>query len=108
MICVTPGIGIGQFIVCTMTIVYYQNIIAWSIYYMGMSCSKILPWTTCDNQWNTPQCQDAGSSHANRSMLNYGLDNTTESFNNTVDLKTKLNSSMDFTFAHSDVEEFWQ
>lgn len=33
-------------------------IIAWSLRYFFASFSGLLPWTTCDNPWNTPLCRE--------------------------------------------------
>ena len=43
------SIGIG---------LYYNIIIAWTIYYLGATLSSVyegvqLPWTTCGNYWNS-------------------------------------------------------
>ena len=44
--------------VTTSTIIalYYNVIIAWSIYYFFASMTSDLPWTDCDNWWNSEQC----------------------------------------------------
>ena len=37
--------------------IYYNLILAWALYYMGMSFTAgQLPWATCDNSWNTEHC----------------------------------------------------
>ncbi len=37
---------------------YYNVIIAWTLYYFGATLSSLLdeqlPWVTCTNYWNTP------------------------------------------------------
>ncbi|KAI8436469.1 hypothetical protein MSG28_010039 [Choristoneura fumiferana] len=38
---------------------YYNTIIGWAVYYLVASLASInsvLPWTSCDNEWNTPLC----------------------------------------------------
>jgi solute carrier family 6 (neurotransmitter transporter, GABA) member 1 len=36
--------------------VYYIVILAWAIFYFFMSMRSKLPWSTCDNAWNTITC----------------------------------------------------
>ncbi|KAG8012042.1 Sodium-dependent serotonin transporter, partial [Nibea albiflora] len=57
-ICYQNGGGIG-YAICIITLYvsfYYNTIIAWALFYFYSSFSSILPWTNCDNVWNTPDC----------------------------------------------------
>lgn len=37
-----------------MVIIYYNVVIAWSVHYLFSGFQKVLPWTKCDEWWNTP------------------------------------------------------
>ncbi|XP_021339911.1 sodium- and chloride-dependent glycine transporter 2-like, partial [Mizuhopecten yessoensis] len=50
------GIGPGVLLVNTVISTYYTTIIAWTLFYLGKSFYSPLPWTTCDNSWNTNSC----------------------------------------------------
>ena len=51
------GIGYGIVILCTWLNVYYIVVLAWSLLYLAASCTLgPLPWTHCDNDWNSPDC----------------------------------------------------
>ncbi|RUS72413.1 hypothetical protein EGW08_019831, partial [Elysia chlorotica] len=41
--------------------VYYNIIIAWTFYYVYSTMQSTLPWSRCDNSWNTPSCIGPGS-----------------------------------------------
>ncbi|VDI57677.1 solute carrier family 6 (neurotransmitter transporter, amino acid) member 5/7/9/14, partial [Mytilus galloprovincialis] len=106
------GVGIGIVIMNVICGLYYNIILAWTIYYIGNSFIGPLPWTTCDNTWNTQQCV------ADRGVLNQGRNYTTQNHNLTikmlkidVDNTTTLN---DYTWTNDTSklmtaqEEFWQ
>ena len=40
---------------------YYNVIIGWSLYYFGHSFALSLPWTGCNNTWNTEFCAETCS-----------------------------------------------
>lgn len=50
------GLGYGMVIVSCIVMLYYNLIIAWTIYYMTVSFLSIfyqLPWQNCDAEWST-------------------------------------------------------
>lgn len=50
------GLGYGtQVIVCLLNF-YYIIVLAWGIFYFYFSFSSELPWSTCNNYWNTDAC----------------------------------------------------
>ena len=53
---VISGVGWAVCLISYYVAFYYNVIIAWSLYYLFMSFTKTLPWTTCGNEWNTEQC----------------------------------------------------
>uniref|UniRef100_A0A1I8IXA3 Sodium-dependent serotonin transporter n=1 Tax=Macrostomum lignano TaxID=282301 RepID=A0A1I8IXA3_9PLAT len=46
------GIGICVVMIAFFTDLFYNVIIAWSLYYLFASFSPSLPWTSCNNTWN--------------------------------------------------------
>lgn len=50
--------GVG-YAICLIDIymgMYYNTIIGWAVYYLFASFTSKLPWTSCDNPWNTAAC----------------------------------------------------
>uniref|UniRef100_UPI00398F571E solute carrier family 6 member 4b n=1 Tax=Pristiophorus japonicus TaxID=55135 RepID=UPI00398F571E len=50
------GIGYTICVISLYVSFYYNTIISWALYYLYCSFSETLPWTNCDNPWNTPNC----------------------------------------------------
>uniref|UniRef100_A0A8C2FP69 Solute carrier family 6 member 4b n=1 Tax=Cyprinus carpio TaxID=7962 RepID=A0A8C2FP69_CYPCA len=50
------GIGFAICIIALYVSFYYNTIIAWALFYFYSSFSSTLPWTSCDNEWNTENC----------------------------------------------------
>lgn len=50
------GVGWGMIVVSFMVGIYYNMIIAWTLYYFFASMTKQLPWELCREWWNTPLC----------------------------------------------------
>ena len=49
--------------------VYYNVIVAMSLYYLFGSLTSDLPWATCGHAWNTPHCVDTLPSTCGASTL---------------------------------------
>ncbi|XKL68555.1 hypothetical protein PGB90_004046 [Kerria lacca] len=50
--------GVG-YAICLLDLymgMYYNTIIGWAVYYLFASMRSELPWTSCENSWNTPYC----------------------------------------------------
>jgi len=52
------GIGVGMVAVSSMVAIYYNMIIAWTLYYLFASFTSKLPWQDCTASWATPMCLD--------------------------------------------------
>lgn len=55
------GIGIAMVFITFLTLCYYNMIIAWALYYFGMTFTGItgnLPWAKCSQDWGTDYCYD--------------------------------------------------
>ena len=47
------GIGIATTVIVFLMNAYYIVILAWDVYYMVLAFNTTLPWSHCDNYWNT-------------------------------------------------------
>lgn len=50
------GVGFASCLVALYVGMYYNTIIAWALYYVIASCRSQVPWASCNNSWNTPNC----------------------------------------------------
>lgn len=50
------GLGFANFLASAFVGLYYNMIIAWTIYYMFASFTSKLPWDGCSNEFNTEYC----------------------------------------------------
>ncbi|XP_063970678.1 sodium- and chloride-dependent glycine transporter 1-like isoform X1 [Lytechinus pictus] len=50
------GIGYGMLIICFLVSIYYQVILAYTIFYLFSSLTSVLPWASCGHGWNTDNC----------------------------------------------------
>ena len=108
----------GSLVVCTVGSIYYNVIVAWILYYLGHSFTKILPWSNCDNSWNTANCagkdfhQDHGlTSNLTNITTNVFVNESTVGSGYLMDNSEHWNITGNLTIPtklRSPSEEFWQ
>lgn len=96
------GVGIASQVIVTYLNIYYIVVLAWGIFYLFNSFQNPLPWSTCDNAWNTKNCHSVSSNpHAFNFSSDWSfLHNTTmdDDFNYTI---------LEPSFHQSSEQEFW-
>lgn len=65
----------------------------------------VLPWTTCDNQWNTMSCRSRMQENNTRTEVNYTQVNTTVSSYSYLDRNETGNITLKTT---TPTTEFWE
>ncbi|KAK6172241.1 hypothetical protein SNE40_015946 [Patella caerulea] len=102
------GVGIGMVMVSTIVCVYYNVIIAWTLYYLVVSFQAILPWSNCNNEWNTDYCIDEQRSKHFAELSNYTYDELANSslFNNSVYFT--FNNTLRTPGNKTASEEYWE
>ncbi|KAK7028906.1 hypothetical protein SK128_015022 [Halocaridina rubra] len=68
---VLSGLGWGMVMIALLTAIYFNVIIAWSLFYTIASLTSVLPWGHCDNDFNTVDCysETAASFCRNQSLF---------------------------------------
>lgn len=102
-------------IVSGIVCVYYNIIVTWTLYYLFNSLRQTLPWSHCDNFWNSDNCTVTKKKHSNinntflanfSSTLPILRSNDTEITANLLDRETVAELSNSTKISPS--EEFWQ
>ncbi|XP_075044528.1 sodium- and chloride-dependent glycine transporter 2 [Mixophyes fleayi] len=52
------GCGIAMLIISVLIAIYYNIIMCYTLFYLFASLVSVLPWASCTNPWNTPDCKD--------------------------------------------------
>ncbi|XP_022909605.1 sodium- and chloride-dependent GABA transporter 1-like isoform X2 [Onthophagus taurus] len=72
---ILKGVGYATMTIVFLLDIYYCIIIAWTLYYLICTFASVpyLPWSDCDNWWNTENCSTgiANRSHVEMDPLKY-------------------------------------
>jgi len=52
------GVGVAMFIVSCCVAIYYNVVIAWSVFYVVNSLRSDVPWKSCNPDWSTTSILD--------------------------------------------------
>ncbi|XP_044198685.1 sodium- and chloride-dependent betaine transporter-like [Thunnus albacares] len=63
------GVGIASLVIVIYLNIYYIVVLAWAIFYLINSFQSPLPWSTCENWWNTELCHGRLSIFANPNIF---------------------------------------
>ena len=50
---ILKGLAFTTLIINLFMALFYNKVIAWSVYYLFLSFKSVVPWKDCDNSWNT-------------------------------------------------------
>ncbi|XP_067135206.1 sodium- and chloride-dependent glycine transporter 1-like [Centruroides vittatus] len=45
------GVGFGMMTVCLIIVIYYNVVMAYTVFYIASTFQSVLPWSTCDAEW---------------------------------------------------------
>ena len=63
-VCFVSGVGYAVVLIASYVDLFYNVILAWSLRYFFSSFTSKLPWTNCNNTWNTEHCVEVSSSRS--------------------------------------------
>ncbi|KAL4221043.1 hypothetical protein ACF0H5_019305 [Mactra antiquata] len=99
------GVGFGMVAMTSIVAIYYTVIMAWTLYYFVMSFSSRLPWSHCENSWNTDACYSRVVPFYSLSNVNVTDANYTMNASYIVPKATTGNSTIE---RKTSSEEFWE
>ncbi|XP_029027340.1 sodium- and chloride-dependent GABA transporter 2-like [Betta splendens] len=67
---IAEGIGYGGQLILIYSCMTYIIILAWALLYLVFSFSSQLPWSSCNNAWNTDTCVDLSSTNTTSERAN--------------------------------------
>ena len=53
------GMGMATCVIALIVSTYFNVLMSYTVFFLGQSFTLgALPWASCDNWWNTPDCLD--------------------------------------------------
>lgn len=70
---ILSGLGWGMVTISLFTAIYFNVILAWSFFYLVYSFFPVLPWSMCNNDFNSPECysEEGAALCGNESLYYY-------------------------------------
>ncbi|KAK7506707.1 hypothetical protein BaRGS_00002182, partial [Batillaria attramentaria] len=65
------GLGYTMMALVSILSIYYNVVVAQAIYFLFASMQATLPWTQCDNDWNTCYCRTGAENETTLDPLRY-------------------------------------
>jgi len=65
---ILKGAGVGTVFISFFLCTYYNVILAWAMFYLVSSFQHPLPWTSCDNWWNSEFCFNSNAENSSSSL----------------------------------------
>lgn len=90
------GIGYASVFIVQFLNIYYIVILGWALFYMFASFTSKLPWSHCDNPWNTPQCVDLTGAGPSSSGNGSVLETLNDTINGTLSALPKVSASQEY------------
>lgn len=82
------GIGYAMCVLNFFTGLYYNTIISWAVFFFVQSFTPVLPWTSCNNTWNSLDCKTIEDRQINKAkaeqIFALGMKSSLSSQNQTV------------------------
>ncbi|XP_070709608.1 sodium- and chloride-dependent GABA transporter 2-like [Pempheris klunzingeri] len=106
------GVGIASQVIVIYLNIYYIVVLAWTLFYLFNSFKSTLPWSTCENPWNTGSCHTRFTIFASPHLFQH---NSSWSFLNNITIPDDGENSSYVYFSEvyplpmvrSSEEEFW-
>ena len=84
---IITGIGYSVVLIAFYVDLYYNVIIAWALHFFFKSFSTELPWSKCNNEWNTEKCFEINELIINNNNNNRNSGNTSNLIRNSAALE---------------------
>ncbi|XP_056016851.1 sodium-dependent proline transporter-like [Ostrea edulis] len=102
------GIGAGMFSILFVITFYYNIINSWTLFYMGSSFFSPVPWTRCDEEWNTPACINDIPKTTSNSTMNVSDSITQSPFGSNYSINsTPVDILNGTSVVRTSEEQFW-